>query len=212
MQFRDSMIDATRHFPIDETLVHISLESNSDVSSPNSHFSGVPDVMLTASLLSKARESDVYVIIECAFTQTFKNVQQKLRQELGLRPEVILAVIISIEEGSKFESPKQGSKAWEFFSGESQSKENFLAAHQAPVKTLNGESFSLGPIIIAEHAWCDIKAVEYHVWKRQDSRIDIDQDAAVVGVGSFYEKYFHFYVLICLYTLDALSCYRNGDG
>lgn len=191
-----AIIPAVLQLPINRRILRATLESNFALQS--SHGSTLtPDLSLMVVALERAvfgcKDSQILAIVECAFSQDRAVLREKVKRELAARPEIVLVIVIIVNESQDYHGPEEESEAWHVFASEEETQDinSFLSFGQSDVNStgpgpnLNEEVFTLKPVMVAGHQWCDISSVEYRVWVKGDTsdKIDIGKDKATCGVG-----------------------------
>jgi hypothetical protein len=114
---------------------------------------------------------------ECAFSQDKETLLKKLQLEIDARSEIVMVVMIILTETSPYHSPKEDSTAWHTFRCHSKcpSFEEFLELTEITDEDPNW----LGPVTVADHTWCCVSNVDYHVWvKDGEEKIDISTQSS----------------------------------
>ncbi|KAI6046821.1 hypothetical protein EDC04DRAFT_2597913 [Pisolithus marmoratus] len=168
--FRDELNSAVWQLPINRQLLHAALETNFLIQSSQTRFPGIPDLSLTL------------------LAMTSHKIKMK---EVAACPEIILIIMILIKEAQDYHSPVEGLVAWSQLSNQNWlDKDSFLRLRHSNVNSnesdshLQGEHFTFKLVIVAEHCWCNIASVEYHVWVKSSSieKIDIDEHQMTSGI------------------------------
>ncbi|KAG2357124.1 hypothetical protein BDR07DRAFT_1612678 [Suillus spraguei] len=122
---------------------------------------------------------DVLVIMECAFAQDADSVLRKIKYEIAGHPKVLMVILVVIDEHQPYCSPGRISEAWQTLRQESStlSRSSFLRG----TTSSHGE-----PIVIANHTWCHLGSVRFHVWVRGDEPINVDVDNELLARGTLF--------------------------
>lgn len=145
--------------------------------------SAIPDLSLVLSALKGPSLRRQPFILECAFSQSAASVFNRVRELVTARPEAVMAVVILIDERTpSYESPLEGSPAWDRFERDDPLEpEDFTEeAEPQPEDSAITEAFT-SRVVIAGHTWCSIERVKYYVWLKNpgdgDGAIVIDHEA-----------------------------------
>lgn len=157
-------------------LVRIYVSTNTDLES--SSISAVPDLsLICTSVEGGAKKRRVPLIVECAFSQPNEKAFEKIKELIIARPEVLMAIVIIINE-NKYESPKEGSPAWERFQHDPAPLrlDEFTEIVTPIAEQKDVPEGFMNPVVAEEHTWCSIRNVEYHVWLKQEGEGEGDSD------------------------------------
>lgn len=202
------MNPVVQQFPIDRRVLRATFESNFTFKSLQTGFSATPDLSLVIMSLkrktSRCKDFQVLTIVECAFSQNKKELEEKIRKELSAHPEIVLVIMILVNENKDYHCPEEDSPAWVKFSRDLECRDahSFFRSDDEPSATDSDtysessdesgdsgldEPFTLQPVVIAQHQWCNITSVEYRVWvKNGDNPININRDHVTCSVGHYF--------------------------
>ncbi|KAI6035710.1 hypothetical protein EDC04DRAFT_2897734 [Pisolithus marmoratus] len=126
------------------------------------------------------RVADPIWLMECAFTQSDRDVMQKLNSYVQEIPSLLVVGKLVIKQGQRYRSP--GSKA----SAAPQLRSSELMTQRQWADRL-GDEFE--QVISDGHTWLSLSSVEFHVWTRQagNSKIELsDTDGDGYALGTLY--------------------------
>lgn len=177
---------------MDRELLHTRLEGNFTFKSLETGFSATPDLTLISTPRDGNENAQVLAIVECAFSQDRDSLREKIKKEILARPEIVLAIMICVTESQSYARPSEGSEAWKFFfkdpEGRCRDAKSFFHVRPSDESSSDvDERYTLRPIVIAGHTWCDIASIEYFLWvkDRADKPIDVDEDLPTREVRHF---------------------------
>jgi len=169
---------ALHGIPCDRSLLKAGVSNNSRVYS--SEIYTIPDMQVTIKpITAEAAETQVLWLVESAFSQTRPAVFKKMEEVITSHNEIELALIIMINERTKYVSPTENSAAWD----QARSERSLRSYSEfAPLRTPDK---LFGPVEMMGHTWIDISSVEYSVWLKPAGaqRIDIAADPTASGVS-----------------------------
>ncbi|KAI6013854.1 hypothetical protein EDC04DRAFT_2609172 [Pisolithus marmoratus] len=174
--FRDKLNSAVQNLPFDRWLLQVALETNFSIQSSQTRFSGIPDLSLTLMSMTSSN---------------LDLLKDKVRKEIAVYPEVVLVIMILIKEAPNYHSPAEGSAAWNQFPKQNWlDEEAFLSLKHSDINSdkcdhPHGANFTLKPVIVTKHCWCNITSAKYCIWVKNDidQRIDIDEHEMTSGVN-----------------------------
>ena len=151
------------------------MHTNFSLESKDSDATSIPDLSLIATPTTKVHFADylALAIVECTFSQHNDMLLQKLQLQVATCPDIILVIAIIIEEGRDYSRPKPKLEAWvEFSKWEYLDSCTFLmySMSNSMVSTDKSDDklFSIHPITIAGHCWCNMTSVMFHMWIKDD--------------------------------------------
>ncbi|KAG2357130.1 hypothetical protein BDR07DRAFT_1421165 [Suillus spraguei] len=142
----------------------------------------VPDMAVEINAMTLNNSiREVLVIGECAFSQNTDSVLWKIKCEIAAHPEVLMVMLVVIDEHQPYRSPGPMSEAWRTLRQESSiSYSSFLSLRGAAAQSYDKA------IVIANHTWCHLRSVRFHVWVRGDEPIDVDVDNELLARGTLF--------------------------
>ena len=75
----------------------------------------IPDLGLHVSPVQKG-SGFLLAVVECAFSQSHKDLLEKMKSEVDGWPKIVLVILILVSEHCNYHSPSEGMLTWEFFS------------------------------------------------------------------------------------------------
>lgn len=120
-----------------------------------------PDVHIWVCSMSNhphLSQPQPYFFLECTFSQTASNINQKLRAYIESFPKAVALVKITVKESpSIYRSPDHNSELAKRLAGRSVMPWD----KWKPART---DANALGPIITHGITWIDLSAIEVHIW------------------------------------------------
>ncbi|KIK78474.1 hypothetical protein PAXRUDRAFT_16854 [Paxillus rubicundulus Ve08.2h10] len=194
----------------DNALIHPLVEMNLSLKSSSGDFSATPDLSIHLACLSgRWLKPEFLCIGECAFSQDKETLLKKLQLKIDAHSEIVMVVMIILMETSPYHSPKEDSTAWHTFCRHSKccSFKEFLDM----IEITDKDSKWLGPVTVADHTWCHVSNVDYHVWvKDGEERINISTQSSgmVVAYGMLFPNIYMDMVDIVIH--QGLLKIRDG--
>ncbi|OJA15934.1 hypothetical protein AZE42_02648 [Rhizopogon vesiculosus] len=170
---------ALRGIRCDRSLLLAGVSSNRQIYSEEVYT--IPDMQVTITpLTAKAAETQVLWLVESGFSQTQPAIFKKIEHVIMSHNEIELALIIIINEQTKYVPPAENSAAWNQTCLE---KSVRSYSDFAPLRTPDK---LFGPVGAIGHAWIDISSIEYSVWLKPTGAQHINMAADPTASGTLF--------------------------
>ncbi|KIK73868.1 hypothetical protein PAXRUDRAFT_20422 [Paxillus rubicundulus Ve08.2h10] len=189
-ELRGALAPLIEQIPYYDMLVHPLVEMNLSLRSSSGDFNAPPDLSICLAHLSGRRLKPTFICIgECTFSQDKETLLKKLQLKVDARSEIMMVVMIILTETSPYCSFKEDLTAWH--TSRHHSKCSSFKEFLDMIETIDEDSKWLGPITVANHTWCHISNVNYHVWvKDGEEKINISTQSTrtVAAHGTLFLK------------------------
>lgn len=133
----------------------------------------VPDFVHAINSCTDPPYETMPVFCEIGASQTGTELIQRLRNVARAYPDAIMILMADIKEAHPYSSPACRSAAYRILRRETSVRSHgyFLSSCTGP-RSLDRPT----KVVVEGHVWCDLSAVDFQVWIRGTTPIDIDTD------------------------------------
>ncbi|KIK32621.1 hypothetical protein CY34DRAFT_18909 [Suillus luteus UH-Slu-Lm8-n1] len=146
----------------------------------------VPDFVHAINSCTDPPYETMPVFCEIGASQTETKLIQHLRNVARAYPDAIMILMADIKEARPYNSPAYRSAAYCILRRETsvRSHSYFLSSRTGP-RSLDRPT----KVVVEGHAWCDLSAVDFQVWIRGNTPIDIDtNDSHLTARGTLFPR------------------------
>jgi hypothetical protein len=133
----------------------------------------VPDFVHAINSCTNPPSVTMPVFCEIGASQPGTELIQRLRNVARAHPDAVMILMADIKEARPYSSPAYRSVAYRTLRRETsvRSQGSFLSLRTG-ARSLNRPT----KVVVEGHCWCDLSAVDFQVWIRGSTPIDIDTD------------------------------------
>ncbi|KAG1844483.1 hypothetical protein F4604DRAFT_1937532 [Suillus subluteus] len=133
----------------------------------------VPDFIHAINSCTNPPYETMPVFCEIGASQTGTDLIQRLRNVARAYPDAIMILMADIKEARPYSSPACHSTAYRILRREmSVCSHGYFLSSRTGLRSLDRPT----KIVVEGHVWCDLSAVDFQVWIRGITPIDIDTD------------------------------------
>ncbi|KAG2743860.1 hypothetical protein P692DRAFT_20676870, partial [Suillus brevipes Sb2] len=175
-----SLASSLEHIPYDHKLISSTLEMNSTLEINDKSYT--PDIFVSMTKGNGASKELLLPLFgECVCSETLNHALEKIKETIGVHPEIDMIIIGIVREVNAYHSPKEDSLASKTFLQLPTPipRDQFIPERSTPCE----------PVNVAGHTWCDLRSAEFLIWVKQDGEAQIDlsnQDAEHMAHGTLF--------------------------